>query len=451
MKRIHFIAIGGAAMHNLAIALKLKGYQVTGSDDAISEPSYSRLKAQGLLPEEAGWYPGRIENDKVAVILGMHARKDNPELIRAMELGARIYSYPEFLYEQTRHKKRVVIAGSHGKTTLTAMVIHVLSVHKRKFDFMVGSQIEGFENMVSLNEDSEIAVFEGDEYLSSPLDLRPKFIHYRPDIALITGIAWDHINVFPDFGIYKQQFRDLMELLSDQGQLILYKGDGILLELASKKKLRANTAVYAEHPYVIEGNKWFLTTESGDKVPVNLFGRHNMQNISGAREICRTLGIGDDAFYQAIASFPGTQRRLQVLCEKKGYTAYLDFAHSPSKLKATLDAIREKHPDEKLTALFELHTFSSLSEQFLPQYSGTMEKADEAVVYLSYETLRKKGMKVLDKEFLMNCFNKRGMQVIDNRNDLEEYLRKNLAGTGVFAFMSSGSFSGIEIRQFLMC
>jgi UDP-N-acetylmuramate: L-alanyl-gamma-D-glutamyl-meso-diaminopimelate ligase len=451
LEKVHFIAIGGAAMHNLAIALKLKGYQVTGSDDHIADPSYTRLKDHGLLPDEFGWYPDKINDSGMSVILGMHARSDNPELQKAKEMGLKVYSYPEYLYEQTRDKKRVVIAGSHGKTTLTAMIIHVLTWDKVKFDFMVGSQIEGFDNMVKLSESSEIAVFEGDEYLSSPDDLRPKFMHYKPHIALITGIAWDHINVFPEFDLYCQQFRILIDSMQDGDILVSYKDKGILQEMVEQASNRLKTGFYEEHPYSCNGDDCYLQSDSGGEVRVKVFGRHNMQNINGAKKVCMALGISEKAFYEAIATFPGARNRLQVIHRKDEYTCYQDFAHSPSKVKATLDAVREKHKESKLIAVLELHSFSSLNKNFIPEYKGSMDLADEAIVYYDQEVLQRKGMEDLDKQYIKGAFNKQGLKVFNNKESLISFLKETPKARTIMLLMSSGNFSGMNITHLTDC
>lgn len=436
-------------MHNLAIALKSKGFDITGSDDEIREPSRSRLMNHGLLPDECGWFPEKIEGKNVSVILGMHAKTDNPELNRALALGCRIYSYPEYLYEQTIAKKRVVIAGSHGKTTLTAMVIHVLTRSKFHFDFMVGSQIAGFENMVSLSDSSELAVFEGDEYLSSPLDLRSKFLHYRPAIALITGIAWDHINVFPSFEKYRESFRTFVRSIEKGGLLFYYEHDKILRDLVRGLAGELRCESYGTHPYLQKGGKWYLVDEEMGRIKVHVIGKHNMQNISGAMKICKALGVSKEMFYGAMADFPGTQRRLQVLHQSKRHMVYLDFAHSPSKVKATLDAVRENHKDFKLTVILELHTFSSLTPEFIPLYKGSLDPADEAVLFVNRETLQNKGMSGLEAHFLQQSFQKNGLQIFFQKKELEEYLRKHKRDNSVILFMSSGNFGGLDPAYFI--
>ena len=449
MKKIHFIAIGGAAMHNLAIALRKKEYEITGSDDEIFEPSRTRLAQHGLLPPQWGWYPEKITPDLDAVILGMHALADNPELLKAQSLRLKIYSYPEYLYEQTADKRRIVIAGSHGKTTITAMVIHALTLSGRAIDFMVGSQIEGFDAMVSLREDSRIAVFEGDEYLTSPLDPRPKFMHYKPDITLISGIAWDHINVFPTFDIYVEQFRNLVTSIQQGGRLIWYKGDELLTGLAEECNEKVTKIAYREHPFILEDDQLFLLTEKGKKVAFRLFGRHNLQNVNGARMVCREAGLTDEEFYRAISSFPGTKKRLQELKREGDFVCYLDFAHSPSKVRATVDAVRERYPDKKLTAILELHTFSSLKKEFIPHYRGTLASADEAIVYFDRNVIEHKKLEVVTTGFIRRSFAGNNVDVIDNAGELSSYIKKTDKRNRVLLLMSSGSFSGLKIEELL--
>lgn len=446
MKKIHFIAIGGAAMHNLAIALRNVGYRISGSDDEIFEPSLSRLKSVNLLPEKQGWYPEKLDSSIDAVILGMHARADNPELARAKELGLRIFSYPEFLYEQTKNKYRVVIAGSHGKTTTTAVIIHVLSYHGWKIDYMVGSQIEGFDNMVSLSDDAQIAIFEGDEYLSSPVDLRPKFIHYKPHIALISGIAWDHINVFPRFSDYLEQFKILTGMIEENGHLVYYSGDNNLVEIVKSVKDNIRKHPYIEHLCKIIDQNTFLVTAK-EEVPIKIFGKHNLQNINGAKEVCNLLGLSDVDFYNAMPSFPGTSKRLQELVNRDNYSCYLDFAHAPSKVRATLQAVREKFPTRRLIALLELHTFSSLNKEFLPQYEGTLELADEAVVFYNRHVLVQKKAKDLPVDFVQSCFKKRGLKIMVDAEDLAHYIREIRRDDSVLLLMSSGNFGGLKMKE----
>jgi UDP-N-acetylmuramate: L-alanyl-gamma-D-glutamyl-meso-diaminopimelate ligase len=446
MNRIHFIAIGGAAMHNLAIALHNKGYLISGSDDEIFEPAYSHLKSNGLLPEKTGWNPSNITKELDGIILGMHARSDNPELIKAQDLGIRIYSYPEYLYEQTKNKRRVVIAGSHGKTTITAMVIHVLKYCNTDFDFMVGSQIDGFDTMVSLNDTSKIAVFEGDEYLTSPIDLRPKFIHYKPHIALISGIAWDHINVFPTFESYLEQFRILVRLIDEKGALVYFSGDHNILSIVQEASKTIQKFPYTGHKYCIEDSGTFLLGKDNLKTPLQIFGMHNLQNINGARLVCNQLGINDEKFYSAIASFSGTSKRLQVLKKTDDTIVFLDFAHSPSKVKATVQAVREQFPDKTLVAVFELHTFSSLNKEFMPQYLGTLDLADIPVVFFNEEVLIHKKLPSISSAFVYDSFNNCKLKVITDKESLEKFLSEQELKNSVLLLMSSGNFAGIDLK-----
>ncbi len=444
---IHFIAIGGAAMHNLAIALHQKGYKVTGSDDEIFDPSKSRLQKHGLLPESFGWFPEKINDSIDVIILGMHARKDNPELLRAQELNLKVYSYPEYLYEQCKDKKRVVIGGSHGKTTITSMVMHVLKTLDYNFDYMVGAQIEGFETMVKLSHDATIAIFEGDEYLSSPIDLRPKFHWYKPHVALLTGVAWDHINVFPTWENYVEQFQIFADSIVTDGALIWYSQDEEL------QKIGASLSNGIESlPYDVLSNK----VENGvtsvlfnDEVyPLQIFGEHNLQNLNGARLVCNQLGINDADFFRAIRSFKGAAKRLQTLVTSDSTNIYLDFAHSPSKLKATTQAVKKQFPDRALVACMELHTFSSLTKEFLPQYENTMQYADEALVYFNPEVIEHKKLSQISAEEVASAFASDNVKVFTDTQVLQKELRQKEWSNTNLLFMSSGNFSGINFQDF---
>ncbi|MGZ4038407.1 MAG: UDP-N-acetylmuramate--L-alanine ligase, partial [Bacteroidia bacterium] len=368
--RTHLIAIGGSAMHNMALALHEKGYTISGSDDEINEPSRSRLAKAGLLPEQIGWFPEKITADIDAVILGMHARADNPELIRAKELGLKIYSYPEYIYEATKDKTRVVIGGSHGKTTITAMILHVLSKNNVNADFMVGAQLEGFSTMVKLSKEATIAVIEGDEYLASPIDRRPKFHLYHPNIAVLSGIAWDHINVFPTFENYVEQFTKFVDLIGQGGSLVYCREDKELVKVAERAGQKNNITKipYGVPPHeIVNGTTWLLA--DGTKIPLLVFGDHNLMNLTAARLVCRQLGLSDEQFYAAIQSFKGAAKRLEVVLKTNDFAFYKDFAHSPSKLKATTAAVKQQFGDRYIVACMELHTFSSLTEQFLNEYT----------------------------------------------------------------------------------
>lgn len=451
MQRVHFIAIGGAAMHNLALALsKKKDYEITGSDDEIFEPSYSRLKEKGLLPEKMGWFSDRIHTNLNAVILGMHAREDNPELLKAKELGIKIYSFPEYLYQQTRSKTRIVVGGSHGKTTTTAMILYVLKKLKMKTDYMVGAQIEGFENMVGLSYEARIAVFEGDEYLTSPIDKRPKFHVYKPHIGILTGIAWDHINVFPTFEFYVEQFQKFVDLMELQGRLIYFDGDVNLKEIAKKSEITRRDIVsfpYNTPKHEIRNGITYIKTRKGE-IALNIFGEHNLQNMEAARLACKQVGVLDENFYAAIADFTGASNRLQKIVETPSAVAFKDFAHSPSKLKATVEAVKKQYPDRKLVACMELHTFSSLTEEFLPQYEDSMKKADVAIVYYNPEVIEHKKLKSISPEDVKIAFGGNNLQVFTDRDKLQETLRNENLENSALIFMSSGNFSGININEF---
>ena len=441
--RVHFIAIGGSAMHNLALALNQKGYVVTGSDDTIFEPSKTRLKNADLLPEEYGWFPEKISSDLDAVILGMHAKADNPELLQAQELGVKIYSYPEFLYEQSKDKTRVVIGGSHGKTTITSMVLHVLHYHGHEVDFMVGAQLEGFDTMVHLTEENDFILLEGDEYLSSPIDRRPKFHLYQPNIALISGIAWDHINVFPTYENYVEQFEIFANSIS-RGGILVYNAE----DAEVKRIAEAATAPTRKHPYItpeytVENGETLLETPDGP-MPISVFGAHNLNNLAGAKWICQHMGVDEDDFYEAISSFQGASKRLEKIGETAGNVAYKDFAHSPSKVKATTDAVKQQYSDRKLIACLELHTYSSLNSEFLSLYRGSLDAAEEAVVFYSPEAVSIKKLKNISKEEIFKAFDREDLQVFTDAEAFKEYLfGLNLDKTALL-LMSSGNYGGLN-------
>lgn len=444
--RVHFIAIGGAVMHNLAIALHHKGYRVTGSDDEIFEPSKTRLEKYGLLPESEGWYPEKIESEIDFVVLGMHAMEDNPELQRARQLGLKVKSFPEFLYQQTRNKRRIVIGGSHGKTTITSMIMHVLKTSGMKFDYMVGSLIDGFETMVGLSDDAEIAVFEGDEYLTSPLDRRPKFHLYNPDIAVISGIAWDHINVFPDYGEYVEQFRIFTDKITPGGYLIYNGGDCEVSAIAAGCRDDIKKIEYGPNPGEAREDGFYAL--AGEQIyPLKIFGSHNMENISAAREVCLLAGLSEHDFFNAISDFGGSAKRLQLLAEKGDSMTYLDFAHAPSKVKATVNAVAERFPDHRKVCCFELHTFSSLSPGFLEQYRDSLSAADIAYVYFNPHALELKRLAPLDMNLVKDSFGRGLTAVFDNSEKLFNELERYKSGSTVYLFMSSGDFNGTDFRQ----
>jgi len=444
--RIHFIAIGGAAMHNLAIALHKKGFNVTGSDDEIFNPSKSRLEKHNLLPKEYGWFPENIDNTIDVIILGMHARKDNPELIQAQKLNLKIYSYPEYLYEQTKNKKRIVIGGSHGKTTITSMVMHVLKSCNREFDYMVGANIKGFDTMVNLEDKNEIAVFEGDEYLSSPIDLTPKFHWYKPHVAVLTGIAWDHINVFPTFDFYVEQFKVFVESIQDGGKLFWFDEDENLKKI-SNSNLSISSISYNKiaSRQDIDGN--FVVTINDKEFTLNIFGDHNLQNANVACSVCKEVGISEEDFWNAMQRFEGAAKRLQLVKSIDTSALYIDFAHAPSKLKATINALKQKFSERNLVACIELHTFSSLQKEFIPQYKDSMKNADTAIVYFSHEVLKHKQLPSLSEAFVADSFGDNVLVFTDTYR-MQEYLKSLENSNSNFLMMSSGNFNGIDFVKF---
>ena len=431
-------------MHNLAIALHNGGHSITGSDDQIFEPSRGRLALKGLLPEIEGWYPEKVHEGLDAIILGMHAREDNPELARAQELELPIFSYPEFLYEISISMTRVVIAGSHGKTTTTAMVLHVMNHVGQPTNYMVGAQLEGFDCMVELESGSEFMVMEGDEYLSSPIDRRPKFHLYRPNITVITGIAWDHINVFPTFESYVDQFRKYLETIEPGGALIYNERDLELVKLVEETSAPVKTFSYNLPRFEIHDGQTFIETEEG-MMPLQIFGEHNLSNLEAARWICLEMGVQEDAFYDAILSFTGAQNRMEVFKSGDQAKVFRDFAHAPSKVEASVKALKEQFGTVR--AVLELHTFSSLNPEFLPQYQGTMDAADEAWVYFSPNAVAHKKLPALSKADVAAAFGP-GVRVFDSSESLQLAL-ENPANIKAMALMSSGNFGGIDLEATL--
>jgi len=443
---VHFIAIGGSAMHNLAIALHHKGYKITGSDDEIFDPAKSRLERLGLLPETIGWNPANIHEGLDAVILGMHARADNPELAKAKELGLKIFSYPEYLYEQSKDKIRVVIGGSHGKTTITAMILHVLKQAGIDTDYMVGAQLEGFDVMVKLSEDARFMVFEGDEYLTSPIDRRPKFHLYMPDIAVINGIAWDHMNVFPTFENYVEQYRIFTEKITEKGLLIYFEHDEEVRKIAESARSDLKKIPYRVHGY-FQNKTGFYAATHNRVIPMKIFGEHNMQNLSAAKEACLAAGVDEESFYDAISSFEGTSRRLQKIRENEKGIVYFDFAHAPSKVKATVEAVRARYPGRNIVACFELHTYSSLSRDFLSNYEGTLKGTAASFVYFNPHAIEMKKLKSLSKEDVISSFRDTTLNAYDNSDELFRHLGRTGLDNPVFLFMSSGDFDGHDITE----
>ncbi|GGG56855.1 UDP-N-acetylmuramate--L-alanine ligase [Hymenobacter glacieicola] len=447
LQRLHLIAVGGSIMHNLALALHQRGAHVTGSDDEIFEPAKSRLAKAGLLPAAEGWYPEKITPDLDAVIVGMHARPDNPELLRAQELGLRVYSFPEFIYEASRNKQRVVIGGSHGKTSITSLILHVLRYHQRQFDYAVGAQLEGFELMVQLTDDAPVIIIEGDEYLSSPIDRRPKFHLYHHHIGVISGISWDHINVFPTEEVYREQFKIFAEMTPKAGTLI-YDQDDEQVQLVTVPSNPDVTYIgYGPHEHVIRNGNTFLITKKDDEVPVKVFGEHNLRNISAAKEVCKQLGIKGKDFYEALGSFKGAARRLEKVSEGEGSVVYKDFAHAPSKLKATATAFKKQYPKRKLVACLELHTFSSLNPAFLPQYAHTFDTPDVAVVYFNPHVLEHKRLPPLPPEAVQQAFQRPDLRVFTNSRQLAEFLHAQNWQDANLLMMSSGTFDGLDLNQ----
>lgn len=442
----HFIAIGGSAMHNLAIALHLKGDSITGSDDEIFEPSKSRLAKYNLLPSEVGWDINRIHSNIDAVILGMHARKDNPELIKAQKLGLSIYSYPEFIYEQTKDQLRIVIGGSHGKTSITSMILHVLSKNNINHNYMVGAQLEGFDCMVKLSKEAKIAVLEGDEYLSSPIDRRPKFHLYQPEIAVVSGIAWDHINVFPTFENYVEQFRIFIDKVDRSGRVIYFEDDNVLKEVVLNSSSKAIKIPYCTFPNQIKNGITYVRTEK-EEIPLEIFGDHNLQNLNAAYHVCIQLGMKSVDFFSAIRSFKGASKRLELVQKNQSTAIYKDFAHSPSKLKATTSALKNQYPNRKLIACMELHTFSSLNKSFLDQYNGTMQGADVAFVYFNKKTLKHKKLDDLSADDVKKAFAGENVTVLNSSKEMVNCLLKMKWEQQNLLLMSSGNFDGIQFAE----
>lgn len=442
----HFIAIGGAVMHNLAIALHKKGHTISGSDDEIFEPSKSRLKAHNLLPEKPGWDPKRIHAGLDSVILGMHARKNNPELKRAQELGLRIVSFPEYLYEHSKNKKRVVIGGSHGKTTITSMVMFVLRDQGIDFDYMVGSKIEGFDTMVKLTTDAPFIILEGDEYLSSPLDNQPKFHQYYPHMTLLSGIAWDHMNVYPTFKTYKKQFQKFLRIATGGGKVFYYDGDPVLGEVVDKSHWSLLKIPYTEHPHKVECERYILDTKYGS-IPLALIGAHNMQNLTGAKLLCQELGVEEHQFYQSIQNFKGAERRQQLLAQGNNKSVYLDYAHAPATIQATIRAFKDTYKDQKLITCLELHTFCNLNMEYLPLFKDSLEASDQAFVYFNPAAVKRKKLPVLSTDKVKQQFHNEGLVVHNNSELLIEDLKSLDADNFVLLIMTSGNFSGIDLHK----
>jgi UDP-N-acetylmuramate: L-alanyl-gamma-D-glutamyl-meso-diaminopimelate ligase len=446
MQKIHFISIGGAAMHNLAIVLKNQGHVITGSDDEIYEPSKSYLAKNNILPAQFGWFPENITPDLDCIILGMHARSDNPELLKAQQLGIKIYSYPEYIYSQSIDKQRIVIAGSHGKTTITSIIMHVLKTFGKKFDYMVGARIDGFETMASLS-DAPVIIIEGDEYLSSPIDPVPKFLHYHPHILLISGIAWDHINVFPEFEDYERQFELIADMLPKAGTIIYDDTDDLVSIIGAKERPGVKQKPYEAHPYKVVNGKFILITKNNGEVVLDIFGEHNMKNLNGAKLILDELGIEDNEFYTAIATFKGAAKRLETLAKNEQTIIFKDFAHAPSKVLATTNAVKELYPNRKLVACLELHTFSSLNVNFLPEYENTLTAANLQVVFYSPHTLSIKKLQPISDEDIRRFFGNPDIRVFTDTKLFEQFLKNQNWANANLLLMSSGTFGGLDFES----
>ena len=430
----------------LALTMANKGFKVTGSDDAVFEPSKTRLENKGLLPEEMGWFPEKITSEVEAIILGMHAKADNPELLKAQELGLKIYSYPEFLYEQSKNKTRVVIGGSHGKTTITSMILHVMHYHNIEVDYMVGAQLEGFDTMVHLTETNDFIVLEGDEYLSSPMDRRPKFHLYQPNIALISGIAWDHINVFPTYENYVEQFEIFIKLITNGGILVYNEDDSEVKRVAEAATNPIRKLPYSTPNYAVENGVTLLNTPEGP-MPIEVFGAHNLNNLAGAKWICQNMGVDEADFYEAIASFKGASKRLEKIAEGKNKVAYKDFAHSPSKVSATTKAVKEQYPNRTLVACLELHTYSSLNAEFLKEYEGALEFADVAVVFYSPDAVKIKQLEEVTYEQIAQAFNRKDLIIYTNPSEFKAFLFNQNLDNSALLLMSSGNYGGLNFDE----
>ncbi len=443
-QRIHFIAIGGSVMHNLAIALKKAGHDISGSDDEIFEPSRSALLKHGLLPTYDGWNPGVIQKDIDVVILGMHASKDNSELLKAQELGLKIVSFPDYIYQHSKDKQRIVIAGSHGKTTITAMIIHVLTYLKRNFDYVIGARVRGIEYTVKLS-DAPVIVIEGDEYLASVLDPTPKFLRYQHHIGLISGIAWDHANVFPTEEEYVKQFDIFADQTPKSGVLIYCEQDAMALMIGKKERIDVTEITYKSHPHTSDNNGHFFLTDGKNRHAIQVFGSHNYQNLNGAKEVLKKIGVTNEQFFQAISSFQGAAGRLEVIKENGSVTVYKDFAHAPSTVKATVKAVKEIFPSRDLVACAELHTFSSLNKKFLPQYKDSLKNAQVPIVYLNPEKIKAKKLELISEAEIKSAFANPNITVFDDAEKLQNFLLQQTWKNKNLLMMSSGNFGGINL------
>jgi UDP-N-acetylmuramate: L-alanyl-gamma-D-glutamyl-meso-diaminopimelate ligase len=444
-EKVHFIAIGGSVMSNLAIALQKKGFTVTGSDDKIYDPTKTKLETESLLPNNFGWDDTRISKDIDAIILGMHAKSDNPELLKAKELGLKIYSYPDFIYEQSKNKQRIVICGSHGKTTITAIIVHVLNYHNRHFDFVIGAAINGIDEQIRLT-DAPIIIIEGDEYLTSPLDPSPKFLKYKHHMALVSGIAWDHINVYPTLDSYVEQFEILADATPKAGTLVFNEEDDMTAVICEKERADVKIVSYNTPKYKVKNGQFLLKAED-EKIALKIFGKHNMQNLNGAKTLLSRIGITDTKFYEAIGSFEGTKKRNNILAKNNSVSVYEDFAHAPSKLKATVSALKELYPERKLTACFELHTFSSLNKEFLSHYYNTYNAPETAIVFFNKKNITSKNLPDISEDELKKSFGRKDLIMVNDPEELAEKIKKKNWENENLIFMSSGNFDGLDLKQ----
>ena len=445
--KIHFIAIGGSIMHSLAIQLKKNGHIITGSDDVIREPSKSNLNHYDILPAKEGWCSKKISTDLDMVILGMHAKKNNPELLEAQKYNIPVISFPEFIFNSSKYKKRVVIAGSHGKTTITAMIIHVLNEYNIKFDYLLGAKIDALENQVKL-DDSKLIIIEGDEYFSSAIDLKPKFMHYDPDVLVVSGVSWDHINVFPTKSSYESAFSKLLNhVIEKNGKIFYYTHDLFLQKSLSAYNQLSQS--YDSPRYIIKKGQ-FILVHKNENIPLNIFGKHNMENMEAARQVCQEIGVCESDFYKSIKNFKGASRRLNLIKEIENHSAvYYDFAHSPSKVFATVNAVKELYPDRFLIGCLELHTYSSLNVDFIPNYLNTLNNCSESWLYFDEQELQRKGFAKLDRKFLLRAFNHPNMTIINNKKLLRQKINQIELDNTNLLLMSSGNFSGLDIKSII--
>lgn len=445
-QKIHFIAIGGSVMHNLAICLKLLDNQVTGSDDMFFDPSKSNLKRHGLLPDNEGWHPERVHGQLDYVILGMHAKNDNPELLKAKDLGLKIYSFPEFIHEVSKEKTRIVVAGSHGKTSITSMILHVLNKAGKSFDYLVGAQLEGFDTMVKIS-DAPIMIIEGDEYTTSPLDLTPKFLHYNHHFACITGIAWDHFNVFPTLDIYEEQFLKFINQTPNDGKVFYAEVDQALCKIIERAEPNEEQLIpYNALESKIEDNRTIVLWE-GREIPLQVFGDHNLQNLNAARLLLNQVAISDDEFFEHIQSFTGASKRLELIGQNDFSTIYKDFAHAPSKLKATSEAVTKQFKDRNLTSVLELHTFSSLNKQFIHQYEGCYDLPEQAIVFINPEAVKAKKLEMISENELVDAFKRKDLKLFTDAEKLEQFILSQDWNNRNLLLMSSGNFGGLDIEK----